>query len=150
MLSKFDPVKLIEIIIICIFLCFSGTSAMAANQQVVIIANSSVPVDSLSHNGLREVFLGRETIWNNELMVKVVIQKESSAHTFFTRKLMHKSPDQFYRYWREQLYLGHSSLPASFNNEKDLIEYVARTPGAIGYVSTAPESNQIKKIRIED
>ncbi len=42
---------------------------------------------------------------------------------------------QFERTWRKKVFTGTGSMPKAVKTEKSLIEKVARTGGAIGYVS---------------
>jgi hypothetical protein len=40
-------------------------------------------------------------------------------------------------------------MPQAFDNEEALIQHVASTPGAIGYVSTLPDNPKVKSLLVK-
>lgn len=129
---------------------FAGSlPCTAAGENIVIIANTSVPVDSLSRGALNDIFLGIEAAWKDAQEISIALQEKSDIHSAFTNEFTNKSPSQFKMHWRKLVFLGQASQPDSFGTEQELIDYVAKNPGAIGYVSAAPQNDRIKTIGIE-
>lgn len=114
-------------------------------EEVHIICNKDVPVDELSRDEVKKIFLGLTTEWNSQLGAKFILRiKNSPLHKQFLKKYIRKSAAQYSMYWKKRLFMGAGAAPKSLKSEADLIEYVANTKGAIGYASQA--SNPAVKI----
>jgi len=59
-----------------------------------------------------------------------------------------RTPEQYRRFWKKEEITGKGRRPVSFKVEKDMIEYVANTSGAIGYVSAAAPTDGVKVLSI--
>jgi hypothetical protein len=49
----------------------------------------------------------------------------------------------------DELKNGKGSMPKSFASEAEIVKYVAKTPGAIGYVSGAAAADGVKKVALK-
>lgn len=125
-------------------------NALSANEPFIIIANRDVPAETLSRNDLKDIFLGVEIVWKNSQEIRLCTLKESDIHTKFTRQIANKTTQQFKAWWKKRLFLGQGSVPPEFDGENELIDYVANTKGAIGYVSAAPQNDNVKTITISE
>ena len=125
-------------------------SVASGSDSFVIIANQSVPVSSMSRNKLKDYFLGVEVVWEDSTGIIITTLKPCDTHTAFTKTITGKTAAQFKATWRKLLFLGQASVPKSFSTEKELVEFIANTEGAIGYVSILPQDGRIKKIEITD
>jgi hypothetical protein len=57
-----------------------------------------------------------------------------------------ESPDQFRVGWQKAVFTGQGAMPKTFDSEAALIEYVAATPGALGYVSRILPQDNVKTL----
>jgi hypothetical protein len=57
-----------------------------------------------------------------------------------------ESPEEFRAQWRKLVFTGQGAMPKAFDSESALIEYVAATPGAVGYASliSSQEEDKVK------
>jgi hypothetical protein len=46
------------------------------------------------------------------------------------------------------VFTGKGSMPKSFASDAEILKYVAKTPGAIGYVSAGADAAGVKKIAV--
>ncbi len=122
----------------------------SAFADVVFITNNSVTYDSLTKAEIKGIFTGEIAAWHDGQDIKFITLKKGPTHHEFTRKYMRKSESQFLRYWRKQVFTGTGSMPKSFLSEKDLVDYVASTDGAIGYISATTSAEGVKNITISD
>jgi len=51
-------------------------------------------------------------------------------------------------YWQQQVFSGRGHPPPVLPSDAAVIEYVARTPGAIGYVSSGIRLTTVKPLRL--
>jgi ABC-type phosphate transport system substrate-binding protein len=73
-----------------------------------------------------------------------VTLKGGPAHEVFLKNHVGEDPEEFRSQWRKVVFTGQGAMPKAFDSESALIEYVAATPGAIGYVSRFPSQDRVK------
>jgi ABC-type phosphate transport system substrate-binding protein len=95
---------------------------------------------------VRNIFLGKKTKWDNGQQIVIVTLKDSETHKNFLKKYIAKTATQFKSYWKKQVFTGKGSVPKSFEKEEDLLDFVAGTEGAIGYVSSGLNTDAVKTI----
>ena len=117
--------------------------------DVVLIANKNVPDNSLAKEAVKAIFLGEKTKWSDNSRVTFVVLKTPELMDTFMRQFVGKSSFQFDNYWKYQTFTGKGSPPRAFDNAADLIDFVAGTDGAVGYVSKDAPINNVKEIAVE-
>ena len=117
--------------------------------EIIVVANKNVPVNTLTMDEVKAIFLGEKTKWSNDTKVTFVILKTAEDEKAFLKEYVGKSPSQFKMYWKNQIFTGKGSIPASFDNVNDLIDFVSKTDGAIAYISNDIAVNNVKKMNVE-
>jgi ABC-type phosphate transport system substrate-binding protein len=125
----------------------SGCCSVRA-QDVVVVANESVQVSEIRDAALRAIFTGEKTRFDDGSHAVPVILKGGPVNEVFLKKHLGESPEDFRTQWRKAVFTGQGAMPRAFNTEAALIEYVAATPGAIGYVSHTSPQEKVKCIPI--
>jgi len=123
---------------------------MESQAEVMIIANQSVLQESMTKEGLKDIFLGNTVKWDNNQKINVVVQKNTDIHAEFTKRMVKKSPSQFNNYWKKLVFTGKGSSPKRFLDVASLVEYIARTKGAIGYISSEDNAEGVKVIKVDE
>lgn len=119
-------------------------------SDVLIIANQDVTTDSLTRAEIKNIFIGITTLWPDKNKIIFVTLKESNVHKKFVRQYTSKSPDQFRAYWRRQLFTGKGRIPKAYQTDQDIVSFVAKTSGSIGYVSSSASIDNVKIINVSD
>jgi len=104
----------------------------------VIVANPSVKVSEISKSDLASIFTGASSNFKDGSRAVPVVLKGGSTHEAFLSKYLDKNDAAFRATWRSVLFAGKGTMPKAFDSDAALIDYVASTSGAIGYVSTDP------------
>jgi TonB family protein len=107
-------------------------------QYVKVIANPSVKMDSISASELKSVFLQEKASLAGS-HVEPVLARGGPAHAAFLRLYLGRTDSDLQTYYRSLVFTGRGAMPKAFNSDAEVVAYVARTRGAIGYIS--PESN---------
>ncbi len=132
-------------IAILTLLCLSPPS-----NAVDLVVNQAVPVDTLSRSMVRSIFSMRMTSWPDGLPIQVfVLGDKTSLHAEFSKQILGVFPHQLRRAWNRQIFAGTGQAPAKLENEEEMRDMVAKTPGAIGYISKDMINDQIRKIDVE-
>jgi hypothetical protein len=122
--------------------CWSAARA----QDVVLVANRGVQISKISDADLRAIFMGAKTRFADGSRAVPVTLKGGPAHEVFLRHHLGESPADFQAQWRKMVFTGQGAMPRAFESESALIEYVAATPGAVGYVSRISPEDPVKRL----
>jgi ABC-type phosphate transport system substrate-binding protein len=132
------------LIFLFLSLCW-GTTFMF--PDVLIITNSDIHLTSLKKKDIRDIFTGKKKRWENDGKITLAVLKNSAVHKQFLKEFVSKTPSQFRNYWREKIFTGEGKIPRVFKTEKSLVDFVASTKGAIGYISF-PQNKRVKIVKI--
>jgi len=116
--------------------------------EIIIIGNKKVPADTLTADEVKDIFLRLKTSWDDGKKITITLLEGGKTHEDFIRRYIQKTPAQYHRYWRKQVFAGRGAPPVTFRNEKSLMAHVALTQGAIGYISSKFKPTGVKVIKI--
>jgi len=130
----------LKIILIFAMLVCAGSSF----AQVVVIANKSVPVDTLAKTDVLDLYTGDIRKWSDGQAVVVMAlgSKEDVSRNFY--QFLDKSPSRMKSIWLKKMLSGEGDPPEIMKSEEELVKKVAATPGAIGYIRQTNISPDIK------
>lgn len=97
-------------------------SAPFATNGVAIVAHPAVPVSDLSLSQLQEVFRGQVGEWEDATPIQVVSREAGAG----TRDVFERTVMDGYRV---------TMTAVALSDDQQILEYVAATPGSIGYIS---------------
>ena len=123
--------------------------AYSDGVDVLVIANSSVEVDSVSSKFLKKVYLGKSKKWEDGEKLVPVSLKKGEVHTNFIKEVVKKSISQFNTYWKKKIFTGKGTPPKSFDTEAELVKYIKNTPGSLGYISSTTPHDGVKVLNIK-
>ena len=132
------------------FWLWIGAAPHAADVtgDVKVIANPSVSVSEISTDDLKAVFLAvKTTIAGTQ--VEPVLGKSGRAHDVFLKTYLGKSDATLIAYFRGLVFTGKASMPKSCDSDAEIIAYVAKTRGAVGYVSAGAAAQGTKTLAVK-
>jgi ABC-type phosphate transport system substrate-binding protein len=108
----------------------------------VVVVNPDNKVQKIPRDELARMFLGKRTMWASGVRIEpAMLDEESQPMRPFLEKTLLKSIDQYRAYWKRLLFSGGGTAPRTFRTSAQVLEFVAREPGAIGIVDdSAPET----------
>ena len=116
--------------------------------EVKVIANQSVRADSISVAELKRVYLQQTHLLGDGSHVEPVLEKGGSAHDTFLRDFLEINDDALQSYYRTLVFTGKGSMPRALDSDTDVVAYVTKTRGAIGYVSATAHVDGVKVLPI--
>lgn len=122
-----------------------GASTVSATE--IVIANPSVTASELDENTLKDLFLGKTSQLAGTGIMPVTLT-EGPVHDSFLRTYLGKSSKQFESHWRSLMFSGKAAHPPIFSDEKDVVDFITHTPGAIGYISDATPHDGVKVLAV--
>ncbi len=118
---------------------------------VDLVVNKENPVESLSLDDVRYIFLMRLRTWDNGEKIKVYVNNwESDVHSNFSREILKVIPHRINSAWERKKYSGMGEIPKTVS-EKEMVDILSKDKNAIGYVKklTDEMSIHLKKITVE-
>jgi hypothetical protein len=129
---------------------FATTTVRAADVKtdVKVIANPSVTASSISAGDLKDVFLENKTAIDG-VAVEPVLGKHGDAHEAFLKEYLGKTDSALSTYYRSLVFTGKAPMPKALDSDAEVAAYVARTKGAIGYVSASASAPGTKTLDVK-
>ena len=123
--------------------------AAAQGGSFRVIVNSSNPAGSLRSAHVSDLFKGKVQRWDHGEAVAPVDQSASSSvRASFSKSVHHKSVGAVQAYWQQMIFSGRGVPPAELHSNAEVVAYVQRNSGAIGYVSSSTSLNNVKVVEI--
>ena len=136
-------------IIFSLFLLMFGFG-ITFGQTFKVIANNSTSVSSINKKDASDYFLKKKTKWSDGSTVKPIdLSANSPVRESFTQQIHGKSVSAIRSYWQQAIFSGVASAPPEKGSDQEIVDYVKRTPGAIGYVSASAGTSGVKVISIQ-
>lgn len=110
-----------------------GLAPAARAADLYVIANAGTPV---SPSDVRDIFLGEKQFAGS---VKLVPVDNAVAQEQFLSKVMKMEASKYTSSWTKKSFRDGVSAPPVKGSDAETIEFVRQTPGAVGYVKTAPK-----------
>ena len=124
-------------------------SVPALAGGVKVIANPSVKADAVSTDELKKVFLEESSSLNDGSHVEPVLAKGGPAHEAFVKDYLDKTDASLQAYYRSLVFTGKGSMPKTFGSDAEVAAYVAKTKGAVGYISADADAAGAKTLQVK-
>jgi hypothetical protein len=110
-------------------------AASPAAAELVVVANAGSGVENLSSDEVINIFLGRYRQLPSGIAALPIDQPANlPLKAQFYRKLVNKDLAEINAYWARLTFSGKTSPPRQATNATEVMDWLVRTRGAIGYV----------------
>lgn len=116
-------------------LAMSLSVPASLRAELVVVAHPESQVSELTRGELINIFMGRYRKLPSGIAALPVDLAPLRAK--FYRELVNKDMAEINSYWARLVFSGQAAPPLQLESEKDLLDYVRRNPGAIGFVDSA-------------
>lgn len=123
-----------------------GTMATA---QSLIIVNNAVNQATLTKEDVQLIFLGKKKKWHDGQRIRVAALKRGAVNEDFLSEYIKKTPSKYSSFWKIAIVSGTGHPPKFFDSEEELIDYVSKEDGAIGYISPKTNYEKVKTVTIK-
>ena len=137
--------SIIKLGLLCAVLASGALRALALDG--VVIANPGVAADSLTADGLKDIYTAKTKDWDGgqAIIIAVVPDKTDAA----LQQASGMEASQFKTFWQRLAFSGRGQEPKSASDAASLIALVASTKGAIAIVPADATLTGVKKIEIK-
>jgi len=127
---------------------FVAWSFAAPAQELIV--NKDTGVERLTRNEARLYLTMRLKSWPNGTLVKLfVLPDDNALHLHFVNSVLGLYPYQLRRAWDRQLYSGTGQAPVTVSSVNEMLERVAMTPGALGYIDVGTKAQDIRVVEVQ-
>jgi ABC-type phosphate transport system substrate-binding protein len=112
----------------------SGPGVLA-DEGVAVIAN--LVVHSLDADTLKRIYTGRVIELDGQVLRPVNLVAGHPLRRRFLASMLQQEEDNYLAYWTVRRYIGKGAPPRELATTAEVLEFVRRTPGALGYVDAA-------------
>ena len=117
-----------------------ATSIEAQSVTIYVVAAQGLP---LTGSDVKEIFLGDKTFSGSTKLVPV---DNAGVRDAFLNKALGLSAGKYESIWTKKAFRDALNPPKLLMSDAEVIDYVKRTPAAVGYVGSAPSGvNVIQK-----
>jgi ABC-type phosphate transport system substrate-binding protein len=123
-----------------VLLLASGGRSRAVNADgwtaFHVIVNPDNAAASVDRKFVAEAFLKKVTRWPNDELIRPVDQESrAAARQAFSEGVLKRSVSAVKSYWQQMVFSGTGVPPPELDSEGDVVKFVLKNRGAVGYVS---------------
>lgn len=113
----------------------SGAAWGQADSGVVVVGHAALPrIDAAL---VQRLFTGRAIEVGVQLATPVHLRGGHPLRQRFLAGFLQTDEDRYRAYWTVRRHVGKGAPPREVDSVAELLEFVARTPGALGYVDVS-------------
>ena len=133
-----------KIAIVTLLFLFSWAEVLFS--QVAVIAHKSVPVDTIKKSELLDFYTADVKKWiNGEKVIVNDLKPKGEVKKIFY-KFLGKTPSRMKSIWLRNMLSGEGDPPEALKSEEEMLQKIAATPGAIGFLSHTKVDNNVKTL----
>jgi ABC-type phosphate transport system substrate-binding protein len=126
---------------------FLWTSAVFAEPDIAIIANSNNELGSLTRKQVADIYMGRTTtLPNGSIPLPLDYQGDSEVRSRFYQSMTGKNMAQINAYWARLSFTGQANPPRRLADKAAILHAVEKNPGALGYVDSVPPDTSVSTV----
>lgn len=129
------------------FFVWLVASAAVQAGGVVVVTHKGVAGGTVNAEMIKKIYSGHITKWPNNQAIVVTIMENTDTHRDFLKTYVNKNESQFSSTWKKMMFTGQASYPKNFDNAQSLVEFVTKTPGAIGYVDSSAKTDGVNQVK---
>jgi ABC-type phosphate transport system substrate-binding protein len=128
----------------------SASRAAPAGAPFKVIVNHANANASVDRKFLADVFLKKVTRWGDgEVIHPVDLRADSPVRQEFSEEVVRRSVVAVKNYWQQLVFSGRDVPPPEVDTDEQVIRYVQRFGGAVGYVSAGANLERVKSIAVK-
>jgi hypothetical protein len=130
---------------------FSNAPSAQTAPAYRVIVHPSNPRTVVERRFAEDAFLKKIKSWpGGEVIRPVDLAPSAAARRRFTEEVLRRSMDAVRAYWQRLIFSGRDVPPPELDTDAEVVSYVKRYAGAIGYVSAGAALDGTKVVTIEE
>lgn len=128
----------------------SRALANAPAPEFRVVVHPSNPTRSVERSFLADAFLKKATRWGEgEIIRPADLRPAAAARRTFTERVLKRSVGAVRSYWQQRIFSGRDVPPPELDSDDEVMAFVAKYPGAVGYVSGSAKMKDVRELLIK-
>lgn len=122
-----------------------------SNSPIAIVGHKDLPIDNLSLEELRSIFLADRQFWENRNRITLLVRApQSDERTFVLERIYQMSEAQFRQYWIAKMFRAEVPRgPKIVLSTGMTLDLVVAIPGSISFTRADAVTDDVKVIRVD-
>ena len=121
-------------------------SGIEARAQIAVIVNKSAGISTANASTVSDIYSLSTKEWKDGSPIVVFDQKTDGATRTKFYEFIGKSPIELKKIWMRIQLSGEGKAPAAVSSDDEMVQKVASTAGAIGFVAASKATGDVKVI----
>jgi ABC-type phosphate transport system substrate-binding protein len=135
--------------LVATFAVSTGDSHATSAPAWRVIINPSNPTSGFDRRFLGDAFLKKVTRWSTGDTLRPVDQRDESAvRQRFSEEVLGRSVAAVKSYWAQLVFSGRDLPPPELETDDEVVRFVLKNVGAVGYVSAAANVERVKVVTV--
>jgi ABC-type phosphate transport system substrate-binding protein len=118
----------------------------SARDEIIVIVARDAPDFSITRVMLRDIYLKKIFMDDNgHPFVPVNLPPENPLRLSLAETIFNKSAQQLQDYWNQRYFQG-VAPPHVLRSQEAMVQFVAKTPGAIGYIAACCLDDRVREV----
>jgi ABC-type phosphate transport system substrate-binding protein len=118
----------------------------SAGDEILVIVAGDAPELSINRIMLRDIYLKKIFMDDNgHAFVPVNLPPDNPLRLSLAETIFNKSAQQLQDYWNQRYFQG-ISPPHVLRSQEAMVQFVAKTPGAIGYIAACYLDERVREV----
>ncbi|WP_108445492.1 hypothetical protein [Halomonas denitrificans] len=137
-------------LVLTILMLLGSTMASAQEMALAVVAHPDVTTQHLTRDTTRAIFAMRQRTWPDGQAVRVfVLDNNHPVHARFAKEQLAVYPHQLQLAWDRMVFSGTGQAPNRVQDQQEMLERIATTPGALGYLEREYLDDRVQVISME-
>jgi ABC-type phosphate transport system substrate-binding protein len=116
-----------------------------------VVVNPKNPLLSVDREFVAQSFLKKVTTWGHGGVIRPVdLALDSPVRRKFSEEVLRRSVSAVRSYWLQIVFAGRGVPPPELGSDDEVVRYVLREPGAIGYVSNRADVRGARVLVVQE
>jgi len=116
----------------------------------VVVVHPQNPLRATSREFLERAFLKKVTRWEGGEPIRPIdLEPESETRKAFSQRVLQRAVSSVRSYWLQRIFTGRELPPPEVGSDAQVLSYVRRHAGAVGYVSRDADVGDVPTIEID-
>jgi ABC-type phosphate transport system substrate-binding protein len=134
---------------------FTAVDVVAEDEgpfgAIAIVVHKDAPVDNVSLQELRNIFLANQQFWNDRTRIILLVRApQSDERDLILNKIYQMDEDQFRQYWIAKMFRAEVPRGPKIVFSTDMaVELVVAIPGSISFIRASEVIDGVKLLRVD-
>jgi ABC-type phosphate transport system substrate-binding protein len=126
-----------------------STAAHSADAPGFVVIVNAANLAALTREQVADIFMKRLTRWDDGQPVAAVdALPDAAVREEFSRVMLRRGVPAMEAYWQQQIFSGRDMPPIQKDSDAEIVAYVRKMRGAIGYVSAGTPLDGVRAVNV--